>query len=106
MDLLEFLNYFHNIKALVLTGGMPTRSGLSVLYEQDQLEELVLDYEETGSDEDAIDLRCFPNLQYVLTRSNLNIKNAGDNYPVEVRNYYKNGKPVKISVMPSEDLSK
>ncbi len=56
LDLLEFLSCFHNIKALVLTGGMPTRSGLSVLYEQDQLEELVLDYEETDSDEDTFQI--------------------------------------------------
>ena len=106
LDLLEFLIYFHNIKTLVLTGGMPTEQGLSILYGQVRLEELILDYEETDSDEDAIDLRPFPDLQYVLTRSNLNIKNAGDNYPVEVLNYYKNGKPMKISAIPSQEISK
>ena len=104
LDLLEVLKYFHNIKTLVLTGGIPTSLGLSMLYQQDQLQEIVLDYEETDSDEDAVDLRLFPNLQYVLTRSNLNIKNAGHDYPVEVLNYYKDGKPLKISAAPHQDI--
>lgn len=104
LDLLEFLKYFHNIKTLVLTGGMPTLLGVSILYQQYQLKELILDYEETDSDKDAIDLKYFPDLQYVLTRSNLNIKNAGQNYPVEVTNYYKNGKPLKISVAPCQNI--
>ena len=93
---------------MIITGGIPTAKGLSALYAHSELEQLVLDYEETDSDEEGIDLTRFPNLKYVLSRSNLNIRNYNPEQqtgiPIKVLNYYQAGKPVKVEYPETYDL--
>ncbi len=105
---LEWLSIFPVIHNLIITGGIPTAEGMEVLYAHTELEQLVLDYEETDSDEEGIDLSRFPNLKYVLSRSNLNIlRFAADQFPsvqIEVLNYYRAGKPVKAKYYDGYDL--
>ena len=101
LDEMHLLSLFPNVQTLILTGGMPEENDFSALYSQDQLRELILDYEETDSDEDGIKIDRFPHLEYVLSRSNLNIRSADmikDNVEVEILNLYSNGKPEKISI--------
>lgn len=110
MDLssLQYLQFFRCIRTLVLTGGIPSADGFKCLYLQKNLLNLILDFEETDTDEDGIDLTQFPNLQYVLSRSNLNFRNA--DYidrticTVNVLNYYKGGKKVKVCYEPNYNL--
>jgi len=107
---LEYLCVFPAIRNLIITGGIPTAKGLSALYAHSELEQLVLDYEETDSDEEGIDLTRFPNLNYVLSRSNLNIRNYNPEQqtgiPIKVLNYYQAGKPVKVEYPETYDLYK
>lgn len=56
---LEVLNLFENIELLVITGGIPTERGLEALYALKNLNTLVLDYEETDSDAESIDITRF-----------------------------------------------
>lgn len=99
LDLLQYLDLFKEITTLVIKGGMMSEEGLKCLYRQKSLETLVLDYEETESNEDAIDLFSFPKLKYVLSRFNLNISNYENRNSSEVNivilNYYHNGKRIK-----------
>lgn len=99
LDLLQYLELFREITTLVIKGGMMSEEGLKCLYRQKSLETLVLDYEETESNEEAIDLFNFPKLNYVLSRSNLNICNYENRVSSEVSivilNYYHNGKRIK-----------
>ncbi len=105
---LEYLCVFPVIHNLIITGGIPTAEGFDALYAHTELEQLVLDYEETDSDEEGIDLSRFPNLKFVLSRSNLNILNfVPDQYSdvhIEVLNYYQDGKPVKVKYHQGFDL--
>ena len=74
------LTLFPNAEVLILTGGIPTEEGKQVLYSNNKIRELVLDYEETDSDEDGIKLEKITSLEYVLSRSNLNINQADKPY--------------------------
>lgn len=107
---LEYLCVFPVIHNLIITGGIPTAEGFKTLYAHAELEQLVLDYEETDSDEEGIDLSRFPNLKFVLSRSNLNILNfVPDQFPnvhTEVLNYFQAGKPVKVKYHEGFDLYK
>lgn len=107
---LEYLSVFPVVHNLIITGGVPTPEGFKALYAHAELEQLVLDYEETDSDEEGIDLSRFPNLKFVLSRSNLNILNfAPDRFPnvhTQVLNYYQAGKPVKVKYHEGFDLYK
>ncbi|MBQ4425134.1 MAG: hypothetical protein II882_05305 [Lachnospiraceae bacterium] len=104
---MQNLSLFPKVHVLILTGGIPTEEGIQVLYSNNQIRELVLDYEETDSDEDGIELEKITSLEYVLSRSNLNINQAEKPYSgitVQIINYYKNGKPQKITIPPSIDI--
>lgn len=104
---LAYLAAFPTLETLILTGGIPTEEGFAALYCHKELKRLVLDYEETDSDEEGIDLTQFPALEYVLSRSNLNIKNHSlelPNIKTEIWNYYRNGKPVKADLPDGIDL--
>lgn len=107
---LEYLSVFPVIHNLIITGGVPTAEGFDALYAHTELEQLVLDYEETDSDEEGIDLARFPNLKFVLSRSNLNILNfVPEQYSdvhIEVLNYYQDGKTVKVKYHEGYDLYK
>lgn len=107
---LEYLCAFPVVRNLIITGGIPTAKGFGALYAHSELEQLVLDYEETDSDEEGIDLARFPNLKYVLSRSNLNILHyvpeQYSNVHMEVLNYYQAGKPVKVNYHEGYDLYK
>jgi len=96
---MENLALFEQIQTLILTGGIPTRKGLSALYAQQKITTLILDYEETDSDENGINLTRFPLLKRVLTRSNLNIccsdTSAFPGICITVLNHYHAGKPVR-----------
>lgn len=100
LDMLPYLRLFHHIELLVLTGGMATEEGMRQLYNQKDLGVLVLDYEETDSDEEGILLCRFPKLQYVLSRSNLNIHGDWENLglKVEICNEYSRGKCVRRTI--------
>ena len=101
------LTLFPNAEVLILTGGIPTEEGKQVLYSNNKIRELVLDYEETDSDEDGIKLEKVTSLEYVLSRSNLNINQADKPYAgitIQIINYFKNGRPQKITVAPSIDI--
>lgn len=105
LNALGCLDLFPCVNTLILTGGMPSPEGLEALYKHTELENLVLDYEETDSDSDGIDITCFPKLQYLLTRSNLNVIHLPDISPqirCEVVNEY--GKKREIRVSPWEDI--
>lgn len=99
LDLLQYLYLFKGLTTLVIKGGVVSEEGLKCLYCQKGLETIVLDYEETESDEDAINLSNFPKLKYVLSRSNLNICNyenrISSEFRIEILNYYHNGKRIK-----------
>ena len=104
---LELLSYFPQVRTLILTGGNIGEGGYEALYSCNTLEELVLDYEETDSDEEGIQLEKIPNIQYVLTRSNLNINNIQTDRKIPditIINIYKNGKCVKYRLPPSVDI--
>ena len=105
---LEYLCVFPVIRNLIITGGIPTAEGFDALYAHQELEQLVLDYEETDSDEEGIDLSRLPNLKFVLSRSNLNILHFDpDQFPsirIKVLNYYREGKPVKVNYPDGFDL--
>lgn len=95
---LHYLTLFQNLDTLILTGGIPSTEGFCVLHGIKSLENLILDYEETDSDEEGIDLSAFPNLKYVLSRSNLNILHGHpedyEGVAIEILNYYRDGKKV------------
>lgn len=102
---LEYLHIFPCIKTLVLTSGMPTRKGKEALYAHRELENLVLDYEETDSDEEGVNTSFFPQLRYLLTRSNLNVYHLSGVSPTikcEIVNEY--GKRRKVRIAPNSDL--
>ena len=105
---LEYLDRFPKVETLILTGGIPTREGFEALYRHKELERLVLDYEETDSDEEGINLHRFPNLRYVLSRSNLNILGyTQDLLPgaeIRILNYYRDGKPLNAKYHDGYDL--
>jgi len=105
---LDKLPCFSCPEALLLTGGSLGPSGFAPLYGAKGLKTLVLDYEETDSDEDGIHLDCLPALHYVLSRSNLNLYHLSEaNGPiVEVRNFWRNGKAVKTTLAPGTELAK
>ena len=108
LNALEYLDRFPNVKTLILTGGIPAQKGFEALYRHKELERLVLDFEETDSDEEGIDLKRFPQLRYVLSRSNLNILSySPDLLPkgeIRVLNYYRDGKPLKVKYHDGYDL--
>ena len=102
------LAFFSKIETLVLTGGEISEEGQKFLYQQSHLKHLVVDYEETDSDEEGINLSLFPELQTVVSRSNLNII-IGDSEKsrplnVEICNWYEKGKPKKITFPDSIEL--
>lgn len=105
---LEHLQLFQHIHTLIITGGIANRCGIETLYALRELRVLVLDYEETDTDEEGIVLGQFPALQYVLSRSNLNIFHledyTDDRLKIEVLNIYKNGKPKRIKTAPIQDI--
>lgn len=68
------LSGYPQVEKLWITGGLPTQEGFDTLYRCRQLKVLLLDYEETDSDETGIDLSRFPDLCYVRTRSDFNIR--------------------------------
>ena len=105
---LEKLPHLPAPEALLLTGGDPGPAGFEPLYAAKGLKTLVLDYEETDSDEDGIRLDRLPELDYVLSRSNLNIYHLGEaSGPiVEVRNFWRGGKAVKITLAPGVELAR
>lgn len=107
---LKYLEVFPVIHNLIITGGIPTAEGFKALYAHTELEQLVLDYEETDTDKEGIDLSKFPNLKFLLSRSNLNILNfLPEQFPnihIEVLNYYRAGKPVKVEYHEGYDLYK
>lgn len=102
------LGFFSTIETLVLTGGEISEEGLKFLYQQRNLKHLVIDYEETDSDEEGIDLSFFPELQTVVSRSNLNIiygdREKSRPLNVEICNWYEKGKPKKITLPDSIEL--
>lgn len=107
---MNYLGLFQCITTLVLTAGVPTPDGLSCLYNLKSLINLVLDFEETDSDIEGIQLDRFPNLKNVLSRSNLNIKKYNPSqkcgYTVQVLNFYLNGKQQKVRFAPNYDIFK
>ena len=96
---LEVLNLFENIELLVITGGIPTERGLEALYALKNLNTLVLDYEETDSDAESIDITRFGTLRHVVSWSNLNMyhyrEDMQTNCRIEIMHFYKNGRRVK-----------
>ena len=105
---LEKLPHFPAPKALLLTGGSPGSAGFAPLYAAKGLKTLLLDYEETDSDEDGIRLDRLPELDYVLSRSNLNIYHLSEasGPTVEVSNIWHSGKAVKITLAPGMELAR
>ncbi len=105
---LQYLDLFQRITTLILTGGVPTPEGLQCLYNQKDLDTLVLDFEETDSDEEGVKLNLFPNLKYVLSRSNLNIYNCNpDNHKnmrMEILNFYKDGRKLNVEYASNYNL--
>lgn len=99
---------FSGIETLILTGGEISETGREFLYQQSTLKHVVLDYEETDSDEEGLVLSRFPELQTVVSRSNLNIfhgdREKGRSVNVEICNWYENGKPKKITLPDSIEL--
>ncbi len=95
LSCLPLLQAFARIEILILTSGMATAADLEYLYQCRYLEKLVLHYEETDSNEDGILLSRFDSLHYVLSLSNLNIRNAEplpEGLTLDVLNYYRQGK--------------
>ena len=105
---LDKLPCFSSPEALLLTGGSPGSAGFAPLYAAKGLKALVLDYEETDSDEDGIRLDRLPQLDYVLSRSNLNIYHLSEvsSPTVEVSNIWHSGKAVKITLAPGMELAR
>ena len=105
---LDKLPCFSSPEALLLTGGSPGSAGFAPLYAAKGLKTLLLDYEETDSDEDGIRLDRLPELDYVLSRSNLNIYHLSEvsGPTVEIRNIWRGGKVVKITLAPGVELAK
>lgn len=105
---LDKLPCFSSPEALLLTGGSPRSAGFAPLYAAKGLKTLLLDYEETDSDEDGIRLDRLPELDYVLSRSNLNIYHLSEvSGPIiEVRNFWRGGKAVKITLAPGMELAR
>lgn len=105
---LQFLDLFECVTILILTGGIPTEEGLQSLYRKETIVSLILDYEETDTDEEGIDLEQFPNLKNVLSRSDLNIKNFHRSdmlrCSVDVLNYYGLSNKPKIRFASNYDL--
>lgn len=99
---------FSGIETLILTGGEISETGRDFLYQQSTLKHVVLDYEETDSDEEGLVLSRFPELQTVVSRSNLNIfhgdREKGRSVNFEICNWYENGKPKKITLPDSIEL--
>lgn len=104
---LDCLAYIPNAETLILTGGLVSESGLKALYSHSELKQLILDFEETESDEDGIDISAFPNLSYILSRSDLNIKNFDDcsdaNFNAVVLNRYRKGHR-KVDFAPNYNI--
>jgi len=102
------LALFSGIETLVLTGGEISEAGRKLLYQQSNLKHLVLDYEETDSDEEGLVLSRFPELQTVVSRSNLNIihgdREKSRSVNVEIFNWYEKGKPKTITLPDSIEL--
>lgn len=105
---LDRLSCFSAPEALLLTGGDPGPAGFAPLYAAKGLKALVLDYEETDSDEDGIRLDRLPELDYVLSRSNLNIYHLSETSGpiIEVRNFWRGGKAVNITLAPGMELAR
>ncbi|MBR5094642.1 MAG: hypothetical protein IK095_06065 [Oscillospiraceae bacterium] len=105
---LQYLDLFQHIYTLILTSGVASQTGLETLYTLRELKMLVLDYEETDSDEEGVVLDRFPVLEYVLSRSNLNIYHveeyANNGITIDVLNTYSGGRPKRIKVVPSKDI--
>ena len=99
---------FSGIETLILTGGEISETGRDFLYQQSTLKHVVLDYEETDSDEEGLVLSRFPELQTVVSRSNLNIihgdREKSRSVNVEIFNWYEKGKPKKITLPDSIEL--
>lgn len=105
---LDKLPCFSAPEALLLTGGSPGPAGFAPLYAAKGLKALVLDYEETDSDEDGIRLDRLPQLDCVLSRSNLNIYHLSEasGPTVEVSNIWHSGKAVKITLAPGMEFAR
>ena len=108
MSDLEHLVLFPYVYTLIITGGEATEAGMDAFYSHTELKTLVLDYEETDTDEDGVRLDRFPALNYVLSRSNLNVYHYDKSEPtaitVEVLNTYHKGKPIKIRSAPTTEI--
>lgn len=106
---LEVLNLFENIELLVITGGIPTERGLEALYALKNLNTLVLDYEETDSDAESIDITRFGTLRHVVSWSNLNMyhyrEDMQTNCRIEIMHFYKNGRLVNAKPMNHYDCA-
>lgn len=105
---LQYLCFFKCIRTLILTGGIPTSEGFTALYKQHEVTRLILDFEESDSDAQGIDLAHFSKLSYVLSRSNLNIYHYDTlslpNVRISVLNHYRNGKPVCVTYDSNYDI--
>jgi len=108
LNSMHYLSLFPDVTTLILTSGEVTTAGFHALYGIHSLSQLILDYEETDTDAEGIELDRFPRLCRVLSRSNLNIKGYDENrdygYPISVLNYYLNGKPQKVKYDPNYNL--
>ena len=106
---LQYLSKFSRVETLILTGGVPTIDGLNTLYQHNAIKTLVLDYEETDSDEEGIDITRFPNLQYVLSRSNLNIRKYSSDCrsraKIDILNFY-GGNKSRVQYPSNYDIYK
>ncbi len=100
---MRYLRLFQQVEVLVLTGGIPEKEDLQALYDCSSIKILVLDYEETDTDEEGIVLSRFPNLKYVLSQSNLNIHNLAamtdSNIKIDIVNVYTDGRNVKRALI-------
>lgn len=98
---LQYLDRFKELQTLIITGGLATKNGMEILYSQKSIQILILDYEETDSDQEGIELSNFPKLKYVKSRSNLNIHNLeqrmclNKGVTIDVMNHYQNGRIAK-----------
>lgn len=105
---LQYLCFFKCIHTLILTGGIPTSEGFAALYKQQEVTAIILDFEETESDVEGVDLARFSKLSYVLSRSNLNIYHYDSlslpNVRINVLNYYRDGKRVSVTYDSNYDI--
>lgn len=110
LSALHCLEKFKEVDTLIITGGAETEHGMQILYSQKSIRNLILDYEETDSDEGGIELSNFPKLEYVKSRSNLNIHALDkqmcleNGIIIEVLNYYREGKLVKGHYHSNQDI--